>query len=125
MSEEMKELKSENKEAPKQGEATKAEAPKQEAPKTEAPKPEVPKAEAPKAEAPKAEEQAKTPDAKKPEGKKIEKSANCSVCNKSIRKKRYYYRNGKYFCTKRCWTKTAAKEKKETGEKKAETEAKQ
>lgn len=73
-----------------------------EAPKAEAPKPEAPKAEAPKAEAPKAEE------------KKAEKlkAVNCAVCNKSIKKKRYYYRNGKFFCTKRCWKTTVKKEEK-------------
>jgi len=28
---------------------------------------------------------------------------NCCVCNKSIKKIRWYYRNGKHYCTKRCW----------------------
>ena len=28
---------------------------------------------------------------------------NCVQCNKSIRKIRWYYRDGKYYCTKRCW----------------------
>jgi hypothetical protein len=41
---------------------------------------------------------------------KKEKPANCAACNKSIRKKRWYYRNGKYFCTKRCWHSTAKKD---------------
>ncbi len=43
---------------------------------------------------------------------KKERAVNCAVCNKSIRKKRYYYRNGKYFCTKRCWKTTVKKESK-------------
>jgi hypothetical protein len=56
------------------------------------------------AEAPKAEAK-----------KKREKPANCAVCNKSIRKKRWYYRNGKYYCTKRCW-KTTLKKKDQPAE---------
>ena len=67
---------------------------------------EAPKAETPAAEAPKEE--------KKAEEKKKEKPVNCAVCNKSIKKKRYYYRNGKYFCTKRCWKTTVKKEEKAT-----------
>lgn len=95
-------------ETPKQ-EAPKAEAPKTETPKTEAPKQDAPKQEAPKAEAPKTE-------APKAEEKKKEKPANCAVCNKSIKKKRYYYRDGKYYCTKRCWKTTQKKESKEAKE---------
>ena len=72
-----------------------------EAPKTEAPKAEAPIAEAPKAEAPKTEA-----------APKKEKPANCAGCKKSIKKKRWYYRNGKYFCTKRCWDETVKKEAK-------------
>jgi hypothetical protein len=62
------------------------------------------------AEAP-ANEQAKAKSAEaKPAGKeapaapaaKIEKGTNCPVCNKSIKKK-WYYRNGKYFCCKGCF----------------------
>jgi len=48
--------------------------------------------------------------AEQPAAVKKEKPANCSVCNKSIRKKRCYYRNGKYYCTKRCWQTTLKKE---------------
>lgn len=43
---------------------------------------------------------------------KKEKPANCAGCNKSIRKKRWYYRNGKFYCTKRCWTNALKKEAK-------------
>lgn len=28
---------------------------------------------------------------------------NCVQCNKSIKKIRWYYRDGKYYCTKNCW----------------------
>jgi hypothetical protein len=97
-----------------------AEAPK-EAPKAETPK-EAPKTEAPKTEEPKAEQAgAKGGEEKKAEGKpatealagkKKEKPANCAACNKSIKKKRYYYRDGKHYCTKRCWKTTVKKEEK-------------
>ena len=97
----------ENKEN-KQAETPKVEVRKEEVPKKE----ETPKAEAPKVEAPKAVPAAKGAEEKKAEEKKKEKSANCAVCNKSIKKKRYYYRNGKYFCTKRCWKTTIKKEEK-------------
>ncbi|MCX5667580.1 MAG: hypothetical protein NTY34_04625 [Candidatus Omnitrophica bacterium] len=123
MSEENKEMTPENKdtvnpaEAPK-AEASKPEAPKQETPKVEAPKPEDPKQEAPKAEAPKV-------DTPKPEEKKKEKPSNCAVCNKSIRKKRYYYRNGKYFCTQRCFKATVKKASQEAKDLPAKTGTKQ
>ncbi len=42
---------------------------------------------------------------------KKEKPANCAGCKKSIKKKRWYYRDGNYYCTKRCWT--SAKKKAE------------
>ena len=42
---------------------------------------------------------------------KVEKPANCASCNKSIKNKRWYYRNGKYYCSKRCWQ-TASKKAK-------------
>jgi hypothetical protein len=40
---------------------------------------------------------------------KKERPANCEGCKKSIKNKRWYYRNGKYFCTKRCWSATNKK----------------
>jgi len=120
MSEENKETNLENKDTGKPAEAPKAEAPKVEAPKPAAPKEEAPKVEAPKPaapeqEAPKAE--ATKADAPKPEEKKKGKPSNCAVCNKSIRKKRYYYRNGKYFCTQRCFKTTIKDLPAETGTK--------
>lgn len=108
----MAEEKKEEKQAAPKAEAPKAEAPKAEAPKQEAPKAEAPKAEAPKAEAPAAAAAAKPAEEKKEEKKKKERPAVCAVCNKSIKKKRYYYRNGKHFCTKRCWKTTVKKEEK-------------
>jgi len=115
----MTEEKKENKSA----ETPKAEAQK-EAPKTEAPKVEAPKAEAPKTEAPKAEAAAKPAEEKKAEEKKIEKAVNCAVCNKSIKKKRYYYRNGKFYCTKRCWKTTVKKEETKAAEAQNPSDAK-
>jgi len=40
---------------------------------------------------------------------KQERPANCAGCKKSIKNKRWYYRNGKYYCTKRCWSTTNKK----------------
>ena len=55
-----------------------------------------------------AEEQAKTQD--KPV---VEKQTNCLACNKPIRKLKKYYRDGKYYCTKKCWRAFLAKSKEE------------
>lgn len=67
---------------------------------------------------------------KAPEGEKAlekprpaapkERPSNCAGCNKSIKRKRWYYRNGKYYCAKRCWKNTSKKEdsKKDTEDKK-------
>jgi len=55
------------------------------------------------------EAQVKPKEEKKEEPKK-EKPANCANCNKSIKNKRWYYRDGKYYCTKRCWKLTLKKE---------------
>ena len=46
-----------------------------------------------------------------------EKQTNCPGCNKPLKKIRRYYRNGKLYCTKKCWIK-ATKSKPEDGEKK-------
>lgn len=34
---------------------------------------------------------------------KTEKQANCLACNKPIKKLERYYRNGKFYCSKKCW----------------------
>lgn len=118
MSEENKEIKSENENTAKPSEAPKQDAPKPEEPKQEAPKTETPKQAEPKQEEPK-------PEAPKPaEKKKKEKPSNCAACNKSIKKKRYYYRNGKYFCTQRCFKTTVKKADKDAADNPAETETK-
>lgn len=43
---------------------------------------------------------------------KKEKPSNCASCNKSIKNKRWYYRNGKFYCTKTCWQEASKKEAK-------------
>lgn len=40
----------------------------------------------------------------------IEKQTNCPACKKSINKIKRYYRNGIYYCNKRCWRKSTAPE---------------
>ena len=44
---------------------------------------------------------------------KEEKQTNCLSCNKPIKKIRRYYRDGKYYCTKRCWSNFIKKAKTE------------
>ncbi len=34
---------------------------------------------------------------------KAEKQTNCPACNKLIKKLKKYYRDGKFYCSKRCW----------------------
>jgi hypothetical protein len=76
-------------------------------------------AEAPKAEAA-AQQQVPPGPAVKEEKKqeapvKKERPANCEGCKKSIKKKRWYYRDGKYYCTKRCWNSSSKKAAKPEG----------
>jgi len=35
-----------------------------------------------------------------------EQLKNCASCGKPVKRLTRYYRNGKFYCTKRCWTKT-------------------
>lgn len=55
--------------------------------------------------------------ATKPEKTEKVRPANCAGCNKAFKHKIWYYRNGQYFCTKRCWKKFAAEKKKAAVEK--------
>ncbi|MCX5706359.1 MAG: hypothetical protein NTW13_01610 [Candidatus Omnitrophica bacterium] len=50
-----------------------------------------------------------TPEAKPKE----EKQTNCLACNKPIKKLKRYYRNGKFYCSKKCWKNFLAKTKTE------------
>jgi hypothetical protein len=47
---------------------------------------------------------------------KAERQTNCLACNKVIKKLKRYYRNGKLYCSKKCWrafiVKSKAEEKK-------------
>ena len=58
-------------------------------------------------------------DAAKPEAPVQEKQTNCLGCNKPIKKIKRYYRDGKYYCTIKCWKKYLAdkKAKENEGEK--------
>ena len=40
------------------------------------------------------------------ETKPAEKQTNCLTCNKPLKKIKRYYRNGKFYCSKKCWLKT-------------------
>jgi hypothetical protein len=53
----------------------------------------------------------------KEEAPKAEKQTNCLACNKPIKKIRRYYRDGKLYCTKRCWKNYIDKSKSEAAEK--------
>ena len=53
------------------------------------------------------------------------KAAACTSCGKRLNRKQWYYRNGKYFCKKRCWVKEAEKTAKESAEKASAKEAKE
>lgn len=44
---------------------------------------------------------------------RLEKSNNCAGCNKPLKKLKRYYRNGKYYCGKKCWKKSLSEAKKE------------
>jgi hypothetical protein len=47
---------------------------------------------------------------------KAEKQTNCLSCNKLIKKLKRYYRDGKFYCSKKCWR--AFIDKSKTEEKK-------
>jgi len=40
------------------------------------------------------------------------KSRNCAFCNKVLKRKYWYYRNGKYYCKKKCWKEEQKKAQK-------------
>ncbi|OGX43891.1 MAG: hypothetical protein A3G38_03050 [Omnitrophica WOR_2 bacterium RIFCSPLOWO2_12_FULL_51_8] len=55
-------------------------------------------------------EQKKTAEAAKPAE---EKQANCLSCNKQIKKLKRYYRDSKFYCSKKCWKDYIRKAKEE------------
>ncbi|KPK98460.1 MAG: hypothetical protein AMJ95_04315 [Omnitrophica WOR_2 bacterium SM23_72] len=50
---------------------------------------------------------------KAPEKPQQEIQTNCPTCNKPIRKLKRYYRNGKFYCNKKCWRAFLIKSKEE------------
>ncbi len=44
---------------------------------------------------------------------KAEKQTNCLACNKPIKKLKRYYRDGKFYCSKKCWCNYIKKPKEE------------
>jgi len=60
-----------------------------------------------------ADTEQKTAEQEKPA---VEKQTNCLGCNKPLKKLRSYYRNGKFYCTKKCWLKIAKKKDSAEGE---------
>jgi len=42
-----------------------------------------------------------------------EQSATCASCSKRLSRRQWYYRNGQFFCKKRCWETAKAKAKGE------------
>jgi len=63
------------------------------------------------------------PAAAAPPPEKPKRPMECISCNKGIKEK-WYYREGKYYCTKSCWKKTKKKEAAKPAEDKAKTEDK-
>lgn len=43
-----------------------------------------------------------------------EKQTNCLGCAKPLKKLKRYYRNGKFYCSKKCWYSFLKKPKEET-----------
>ena len=43
-----------------------------------------------------------------------ERPTTCSCCGKRLSKKQRYYRNGQFFCKKRCWVTAQEKAAKES-----------
>ncbi|MFA7705875.1 MAG: hypothetical protein WCX91_02045 [Candidatus Omnitrophota bacterium] len=49
---------------------------------------------------------------------KAEKQTNCLACNKLIKKLKKYYRDGKFYCSKKCWRVFIIKSKASAAEEK-------
>jgi predicted transcriptional regulator len=41
----------------------------------------------------------------------VEKQANCLACGKPLKRLKRYYRDGKFYCTKKCWRKSITEKK--------------
>ena len=62
------------------------------------------------------------PPAKAPAAGPIETVKNCAACNKPMKKAKRYYRNGKYYCNKKC-AKSAGQETEKLASKETEKPA--
>ena len=51
--------------------------------------------------------------------------AACASCGKRLNRKQWYYRNGRYFCKRRCWVTEQDKAEKEAAAKAEQAKAKQ
>ena len=51
------------------------------------------------------------------------RAAACTSCGKRLNRKQWYYRNGKYFCKKRCWVTESEKAVSEAKKAEAAKEA--
>ncbi len=47
----------------------------------------------------------------------VEKQTNCLGCGKPLKKIKTYYRDGKYYCAKKCWRTFLEKSKGEAAQK--------
>ena len=45
---------------------------------------------------------------------KPEEQTNCLICNKPIKRLTRYYRDGKFYCSRKCWRTAKEKAKKES-----------
>lgn len=62
-------------------------------------------------------QETKAPESKVPEPKApVEKQTNCLGCGKALGKLKLYYRDGNFYCSKKCWRKMI-KSKKEQEQK--------
>jgi len=68
------------------------------------------------------EEKEETKKGFQPRATKTQTPTECALCGKSFAKKMWYYRNGAYFCNKKCYAKQAEKIKAEAEKAKAESE---
>jgi late competence protein required for DNA uptake (superfamily II DNA/RNA helicase) len=59
-----------------------------------------------------AEEKEATETKTAPAAKSEGRPKNCSFCNKVLKPRSWYYRNGKYYCKKKCWIEERKKIKK-------------
>lgn len=51
-----------------------------------------------------------------------DRPTNCPVCNKRLSRKQWYYRNGQYYCKKRCWETAQEKAKEDAAAKEPKAE---